>query len=109
MPVDDSTLLIPKQPNAGATAVFRARIGWQGPNFKAPASLPLLQAAELAGQPLTGSCRNGTCRDCMCQLASGKVVYRIEWPGLSAEEKQAGSILPCVAYPASDVVLLLPS
>lgn len=100
--------LIPKRPNIGATAVFLARIGWHGPNFEAPASLPLLQAAELAGQSLTGSCRNGTCRACMCQLASGKVVYRIEWPGLSAEEKQAGSILPCVAYPASDV-LLLPS
>ena len=39
------------------------------------------------------------------RLTSGSVHYRIEWPGLSAEEKQAGYILPCVAYPLSDVVI----
>jgi ferredoxin len=33
------------------------------------------------------------------------VMYRIEWPGLSLDEKEGGCILPCVAYPASDVVL----
>ncbi len=109
MPVSGSTSLTPNQTNIAATAVFLARIGWHGPTFEAPASLPLLQAAELAGQSLASSCRNGTCRTCMCQLVSGQVVYRIEWPGLSAEEKQAGSILPCVAYPASDVVLRLSS
>ena len=29
----------------------------------------------------------------------------IEWPGLTAEEKEEGCVLPCVAYPTSDVVL----
>ena len=38
-------------------------------------------------------------------MASGQVTYRIEWPGLSAGEKAEGFILPCVAYPLSDVVL----
>jgi hypothetical protein len=33
------------------------------------------------------------------------VTYRIEWPGLSGEEKQDGYMLPCVAYPQSDLVL----
>jgi hypothetical protein len=27
------------------------------------------------------------------------------WPGLSAEEKADGLFLPCVAYPASDLVM----
>ena len=31
--------------------------------------------------------------------------YEIEWPGLSAEEKDEGYVLPCVAFPCSDVVL----
>ncbi|MGZ5819510.1 MAG: 2Fe-2S iron-sulfur cluster-binding protein, partial [Burkholderiaceae bacterium] len=51
------------------------------------------------------SCRNGTCRTCMCRLIDGQVSYRIEWPGLSADEKRDGYILPCVAYPESDLVI----
>ncbi|NML84958.1 2Fe-2S iron-sulfur cluster-binding protein [Polaromonas sp.] len=87
-------------------AVFRARLEPAGRNFDAPANLPLLQAAERAGlMLLASSCRNGTCRSCICRLASGQVTYLIEWPGLSAEEKQAGFILPCVACAASDVVI----
>ncbi|MGA8786927.1 MAG: 2Fe-2S iron-sulfur cluster-binding protein, partial [Polaromonas sp.] len=57
---------------------------------------------------LGSSCRNGACRSCICHLSSGQVVYRIEWPGLSMEEKREGYILPCVAYPSSDVVIELP-
>jgi ferredoxin len=86
---------------------FTARIAPDGPAFAAPADLPLLKAAELAGLELASSCRNGTCRTCLCKLVSGQVVYRIEWPGLSADEKREGYILPCVAYPASDVVIQL--
>ncbi len=95
-------------PADAASPVFTARLAPAGPSFAAPASLPLLQAAEQAGLALASSCRNGTCRSCICRLSSGRVVYRIEWPGLSAEEKQEGYILPCAAYPASDVVIELP-
>jgi hypothetical protein len=38
-------------------------------------------------------------------MIKGAVTYRIEWPGLSREEKQHGYLLPCVAYPQSDLVL----
>ena len=51
------------------------------------------------------SCRNGTCRTCLGQLKSGRVRYEIEWPGLTTEEMEEGCVLPCVAYPESDVVL----
>lgn len=78
---------------------------WQ---FDAADNLPLLQAARQAGVDLPASCRNGTCRTCMCRLRSGRVAYRIPWPGLSAEEKRDGFILPCVAYPESDVVIDVP-
>lgn len=113
MPTLQPALLMPASsgPADQGSAVFEARLGAGGPAFSAPAGLPLLQAAEQAGQALPSSCRNGTCRTCrtcLCQLASGEVVYRIEWPGLSAQEKQEGYILPCVAYPASDVVIKLP-
>lgn len=78
---------------------------WQ---FDAAGSLPLLQSARQAGVDLPASCRNGTCRTCMCRLRSGQVGYRIPWPGLSAEEKRDGFILPCIAYPESDLVIDAP-
>jgi ferredoxin len=86
------------------TPIFTARVA-SGPCFPAPADLPLLVAAEHAGLVPASSCRNGTCRTCIAQLDSGAVTYRIQWPGLSAEEKAEGYILPCVAYPAGDVVV----
>jgi hypothetical protein len=45
----------------------------------------------------------------MRQLLSGRVSYRMDWPGLSTEEKAQGHILPCVAHPESDLVLLPPA
>ena len=84
---------------------WQARIGLRGTPFDAPADRPLLASAELAGLPVPSSCRNGSCRTCMQRLLSGEVAYRIDWPGLLAEEKREGWILPCVAYPASDLVI----
>ena len=93
---------MPDNPSSGAppettAPVYQARLAPGGQRFNAPADLPLLQAAERAGLAVVSSCRNGTCRACICQLASGRVVYRIDWPGLSPDEKAAGCILPCVA------------
>lgn len=76
-----------------------------GERFGADESTTLLHAAEHAGLDLPSSCRNGTCRTCLGQLVEGTVRYAIEWPGLTAEEKEEGCVLPCVAYPMSDVVL----
>ena len=67
--------------------------------------LTLLEAAELSRVELPSSCRNGTCRTCLCKLIRGEVAYTVEWPGLSAEEKAEGYVLPCVARPTSHVVL----
>jgi ferredoxin len=87
-----------------AAEIFTARLAPEGPAFDAPGDLPLLLAAEAALVALPSSCRNGTCRTCLCRLHSGSVRYRIEWPGLLAEEKAEGYILACVAHPLSDVV-----
>lgn len=84
---------------------FQVRLGDDGPRFAALPGRTLLQSAEDAGLVLPNSCRVGTCRACMQQLEAGCVRYRIEWPGLLAEEKAEGWILPCAAYPASDLVV----
>jgi ferredoxin len=84
-----------------STIVFQPA-GWIVP---APADTTILHAAEQAGIDLPSSCRNGTCRTCICRLASGSVRYLVEWPGLSIEERRDGWILPCVAAPEGDVVV----
>ena len=79
--------------------------GWQVP---VPAGQSLLQAALAAGVRLPNSCRNGSCRSCLARLESGQIHYTIAWPGLLAEEKAEGWILPCVACADSDLVITAP-
>ncbi|HJV73038.1 MAG TPA: 2Fe-2S iron-sulfur cluster-binding protein [Noviherbaspirillum sp.] len=88
---------------------FSANVEPAGLRFDAPASASLLASAKKAGIDLPASCRNGTCRTCICRLVSGRIRHSIEWPGLSAEEKREGFILPCVAHPESDVVIQVPA
>lgn len=79
-----------------------------GLQFDAPEDVPLLKSAEAAGIALPNSCRNGTCRTCLCRMEQGTVRYLIEWPGLSFDEKRDGDILPCCAVPTSDLVIRAP-
>ena len=96
-------------PGAEASPVrFTVVVQPSGRSFDAPAGVPLLQAAREAGLVLPSSCRNGTCRACLCRLMSGRVRYTVEWPGLSADEKAEGCILPCVAVPESALVIEAP-
>ncbi len=86
------------------------RITVEPGNWQFTASEPqtVLQSALLAGLELPSSCRNGTCRTCMCRLTQGHIRYQIEWPGVSAEEKSEGYFLPCVAHAQSDLVIEQP-
>lgn len=68
----------------------------------------VLASAEAAGIDLPSSCRNGTCRTCLCRMTRGSVRYLVEWPGLSQDEKRDGDILTCVAVPLTDLVLAAP-
>jgi len=88
-----------------SAAGFQVRFEGGNAAFAAGSDEALLYAAARAGLELPSSCRNGTCRTCMCQLVSGEVAYRIRWPGLLPEEKAAGWILPCIAHARSDLVL----
>jgi ferredoxin len=74
-------------------------------SFPSTGETTILEAAALGGLRLPSSCRNGTCRACLCRLEDGAVRYRIEWPGLTAEEKADGWILPCVALATSDLIV----
>jgi ferredoxin len=76
--------------------------------FEAAPGASLLAAAEAAGIDLPSSCRNGTCRTCICRVRSGTAGHLIEWPGLSFDEKRDGWILPCVALALGDLELEAP-
>ena len=79
-----------------------------GLSLPAPEDRTLLQTMQQAGVPWPASCRNGTCRSCICQVRSGHVRHLIDWPGLSADEKADQWILPCVAEALSDLTLDVP-
>lgn len=85
--------------------IFTVKVEPAGLQYDVEGDLSLLEAAEMSRVQLPSSCRNGTCRTCMCRMLSGEVTYTIDWPGLTAEEKAEGYVLPCVARPLSNVVL----
>lgn len=88
---------------------FLIAIQPSGLQFEQVAGLSVLQSGLHAGIRLPNSCRNGTCRTCMCKLFTGEIAYQTEWPGLTREEKAEGWILPCVAEAQSDLVLDVPA
>lgn len=88
---------------------FIARTTPDGQQCDAWPEQSLLTSLEQGGIHWPSSCRNGTCRTCIGQLAEGQVRYQIDWPGLSVDELASGCCLPCVAHPVSDVVLEIPA
>ena len=91
------------------SAAFTLRLEPLGRTLPLSAGQTLLEAALAAGLKPRSSCRNGTCRECICRLVEGRVSYAIEWPGLSADEKRDGYILPCVAVAEGDLVIVAPA
>ncbi len=81
------------------------RIAPGGQTFDAWKQQSLLDSIEQGGLQWPSSCRAGSCRTCLATLVSGEVRYEMAWPGLTPEEKAEGCVLPCVAFPLSDVVL----
>jgi ferredoxin len=76
-------------------STLQVQLNPQSPPFPANADQTVLLSALAAGYDMPSSCRNGVCRTCICRLQSGRVTYRMEWPGLSAEEKAEGFFAVC--------------
>ena len=99
----------PKHPGRVAEpAVHWLTLQPGGRRVPVAAGQTLLQAALAAGIHLPSSCRNGTCRSCISRLLEGEITYQIDWPGLLAEEKAEGWVLPCVACARSDLLMDAP-
>ena len=88
------------------STLFTAHTEHDGLQVDAESDQPLLLSLEMGGSDWPSSCRNGACRTCIGTLVSGQVRYEIEWPGITSEEQAEGYVLPCIAYPCSNVLLL---
>jgi ferredoxin len=64
----------------------------------------LLDLAEKSGVQIPYGCRQGLCGACATRVLSGTVQMDVE-AGLTAEQKNAGYVLPCVSRPKGTVVV----
>lgn len=88
-----------------ATSFFKGQIAPCSKSFTALKHQTLLESIEQSHLAWPSSCRTGSCRTCISTLMQGEVRYVMPWPGITLEEKEQGCVLPCVAYPITDVVL----
>jgi ferredoxin-NADP reductase len=88
------SLAVP-DPTAGTSVAFVEflRSGFQ---FELVPGMSLLEFAETVGVSIPYGCRQGQCGTCATRLLQGRVTMEAE-DGLSAEQKRAGFILPCVS------------
>jgi ferredoxin len=97
--------IIPKMSQNEKSRRYSVFLKQQSEQFFIDSGQSILNAAMVANFRLPVSCRNGSCRTCMCKMLEGKVHCKVEWPSLSKEEKQDAWILPCIAFADSDLVL----
>jgi ferredoxin-NADP reductase len=89
-------------PAAAAAAAGSFEIGFSsGKKVAWDGKSTLLEIADAAGIRIDSGCRAGNCGTCITAIKQGTVSYPSP-PGFAAE---AGSCLPCVALPASNIVL----
>ena len=71
---------------------------------QASAGSTLLELAEKNGVQIPYGCRQGLCGTCSTRVLSGTVQMDVE-AGLTAEQRNAGYVLPCVSRAKGTVVL----
>jgi len=75
-------------------------------DIRAMASEPLMISLEKAGVIIPALCRSGECSLCRTKLISGKV-YQPNGVKLRKSDRAFGYIHPCMAYPITDMVIML--
>lgn len=100
---------VAKQPGwpgeIGPDSVFSVRLKG-GKALAAKASEPLMISLERAGVVIPALCRSGECSLCRTKLLAGRV-FQPEGVRLRKSDRDFGYIHPCMAYPLSDLEILL--
>jgi len=68
---------------------------------------PLMNSLERVGIVIPSLCRSGECSLCRTKLLKGRV-FQPEGVKIRKSDRQFGYIHPCMAYPISDIEILLP-
>lgn len=77
-----------------------------GKTIEAKASEPLMISLERNGITIPALCRSGECSLCRTKMLSGRV-FQPEGVKLRKSDRTFGYIHPCMAYPLSDLDILL--
>jgi dimethylamine monooxygenase subunit B len=85
-------------------APFQAVLARSGLTIEVPADQGLLDAIEAAGVDAPCLCRAGVCGECRLTVLEGAPEHRDHF--LTAEERAAGAIMPCVSRAQSGVLVL---
>lgn len=88
-----------------SSCTFMVRIKGAG-TITAKAGEPLMVSLERAGLAIPALCRSGECSMCRTKLLAGRV-FQSEAARLRKSDRAFGYIHPCVAYPISDLEILL--
>ena len=75
-------------------------------NFLCPEDQDIISAAKANGIELPSSCCSGVCTSCASMVIDGSV-YQEDAMGLNDELEGKGFALLCVAYPKSDLHVLI--
>jgi len=91
--------------NAGLDSVFKVSIKGKR-TIDARACEPLMISLERAGIIVPALCRSGECSLCRTKLISGNV-YQPDGVKLRKSDRAFGYIHPCMAYPVSDIEVMI--
>ena len=100
--------LVASSLNATAAATYNVSIEFEGSthSFSCRSDQTVLAAAEEAGVMLPSSCCSGVCTDCASMLLEGSVDQE-DAMGLNDDLREKGFALLCVAYPKSDLNIVI--
>lgn len=85
-------------------AMYDIHFARSGKHAAGNTDTPILESAEAIGLELPFDCRSGICGQCKLKLRSGDVRMPVQ-DALTAEDRAAGVVLACQAFPQSDVVV----
>ena len=75
-------------------------------NFKCSDDQDLITASKYQGIDLPNSCSSGVCTSCAARIIDG-LVEQEDAMGLNEELREKGYALLCVAYPRSDLNIIV--
>tara|TARA_B100000424_G_C22581728_1_gene326987 strand:- start:95 stop:421 length:327 start_codon:yes stop_codon:yes gene_type:complete len=75
-------------------------------NFNCPEDQDIISAAKFNGIDLPSSCCSGVCTSCASMIVDGSVEQE-DAMGLNDDLREKGYALLCVAYPRSDLNILI--